>query len=95
MPRLARAASLPHAGKITPPSFRHAWNTISGQRGAALAARQFAPGDTDPRTTQQYDRMRESRAGVPPRRGHLRQPQCRLTAPHLGGATEAARPSNP
>jgi integrase/recombinase XerD len=54
--RLARAAGLPNADKITPHSFRHAWNAIARSRGADLEHRQDAMGHRDPRTTRRYDR---------------------------------------
>lgn len=54
--RLARDAGLPNAGRITPHSFRHAWNAISRARGADLESRQDAMGHKDPRTTRRYDR---------------------------------------
>ena len=58
--RSARAAGLPAAEKITPHSFRHAWATVARERGASLEERQFALGHADPRTTQRYDRARQS-----------------------------------
>ncbi|MBM0201879.1 tyrosine-type recombinase/integrase [Micromonospora sp. STR1s_5] len=58
--RLARAAGMPGWEKISPHSFRHAWNTIARQRGAELEDRQHALGHADPRTTQRYDRNRDS-----------------------------------
>ncbi|MEU7802614.1 tyrosine-type recombinase/integrase [Micromonospora arborensis] len=58
--RLARAAGMPNWEKISPHSFRHAWNTIARQRKADLEDRQHALGHADPRTTQRYDRNRDS-----------------------------------
>jgi site-specific recombinase XerD len=58
--RIAQAAGLPAADKITPHSFRHAWATIARERGASLEERQYALGHADPRTTQRYDRARQS-----------------------------------
>jgi len=58
--RAAHAAGLPAADRITPHSFRHAWATIARERGASLEERQYALGHADPRTTQRYDRARES-----------------------------------
>ncbi len=58
--RAARAAGIPAADKITPHSFRHAWATLARERGATLEERQYALGHADPRTTQRYDRARES-----------------------------------
>ena len=54
--RLAKAAGLPNADRITPHSFRHAWNTMARARGADLEDRQYAMGHRDPRTTRRYDR---------------------------------------
>ena len=58
--RAAITAGLPAADKITPHSFRHAWATLARERGATLEERQYALGHADPRTTQRYDRARES-----------------------------------
>jgi integrase len=54
--RLAREAGLPNADRITPHSFRHAWNGMARRRGAPLEDRQWAMGHKDPRTTRRYDR---------------------------------------
>jgi len=56
--RLAKAAGMAGWEKISPHSFRHAWNTIARERGADLEDRQHALGHADPRTTQRYDRNR-------------------------------------
>jgi site-specific recombinase XerD len=58
--RAAQAAGIPAADKITPHSFRHAWATLARERGASLEERQYALGHADPRTTQRYDRARQS-----------------------------------
>jgi site-specific recombinase XerD len=58
--RLARAAGLPAADRISPHSFRHAWATMAREHGASLEERQYALGHADPRTTQRYDRARAS-----------------------------------
>ena len=58
--RAARAAGLPAAERISPHSFRHAWATLARERGATLEERQHALGHADPRTTQRYDRARDS-----------------------------------
>lgn len=58
--RLARAASLPNADRISPHSFRHAWNGMARKAGAALEDRQDAMGHRDPRTTRRYDRAGRS-----------------------------------
>lgn len=58
--RLARAAGLPNADRITPHSLRHGWNAIARERGASLEDRQHAMGHADPRTTQRYDQQRGS-----------------------------------
>lgn len=54
--RLARAAGLPNWARISPHSFRHAWNAIAKARGASLEDRQDAMAHMDPRTTRRYDR---------------------------------------
>jgi site-specific recombinase XerD len=54
--RLAKKAGLENAEKITPHSFRHAFNTIARAKGADLDARADALGHRDPRTTRRYDR---------------------------------------
>jgi integrase len=58
--RAALAAGIPAAARITPHSLRHAWATVARERGASLEERQYALGHADPRTTQRYDRARES-----------------------------------
>jgi site-specific recombinase XerD len=58
--RCAREAGIPAAEQITPHSFRHAWATLARERGASLEERQYAMGHVDPRTTQGYDRARQS-----------------------------------
>lgn len=63
--RLARRAGLPNWKKITPHSFRHAWNRIAKKRGATLEQRQRALGHVDPRTTQGYDDQIEDLAADP------------------------------
>lgn len=54
--RLAKEAGLENAGKVSPHSFRHAWNEMARGRGAPLEDRQEAMGHRDPRTTRRYDR---------------------------------------
>jgi integrase len=56
--RIARAAGLSSADRITPHSFRHGWSTIAKERGAPLETRQHALGHADARTTQGYDRAK-------------------------------------
>ena len=63
--RVAKAAGLANWERISPHSFRHAWNTIARLLGAALEDRQFALGHADPRTTQRYDRARLALARDP------------------------------
>jgi integrase len=58
--RAATAAGIASANEISPHSFRHAWAAIARERGATLEERQFALGHADPRTTQRYDRARQS-----------------------------------
>lgn len=54
--RLARSAGLPNWERISPHSFRHAWNAMARAGGALLEDRQDAMGHRDPRTTRRYDR---------------------------------------
>ncbi len=63
--RLARAAGLPNWDRISPHSFRHAWNRIARDSGAVLEDRQDAMGHLDPRTTRRYDRSSASLAHDP------------------------------
>lgn len=63
--RLAKAAGVANADKITPHSFRHAWNTLARAEGADLESRQDALGHKDPRTTRRYDRTSGSLARDP------------------------------
>jgi len=58
--RLAKEAGVRNAGKISPHSFRHAWNSMSRAAGAGLEDRQDAMGHRDPRTTRRYDRASRS-----------------------------------
>lgn len=58
--RLAKAAGLDNADRISPHSFRHAWNGMARKAGAALEDRQDAMGHRDPRTTRRYDRAGRS-----------------------------------
>lgn len=63
--RAARAAGLPAANRITPHSFRHAWNATAREAGASLEVRQDSMGHADSRTTQGYDRDRWRLAADP------------------------------
>lgn len=58
--RLARAARLSNADRISPHGFRHAWNGMARKAGADLEDRQDAMGHRDPRTTRRYDRSGRS-----------------------------------
>ncbi|MGN9915856.1 tyrosine-type recombinase/integrase [Micromonospora palomenae] len=58
--RLATAAGLPGWKQISPHACRHPWNTIARRKGADLEDRQRAMGHADPRTTQRYDRDKDS-----------------------------------
>jgi integrase/recombinase XerD len=58
--RLAKEAGVRNAGKISPHSFRHAWNSMARAAGAGLEDRQDAMGHRDPRTTRRYDRAGRS-----------------------------------
>jgi integrase/recombinase XerD len=54
--RVAKAAGMSNWKRITPHSYRHAWNTTAKARGAQLEDRQYQLGHVDPRTTGRYDR---------------------------------------
>ncbi|MFK0217751.1 tyrosine-type recombinase/integrase [Streptomyces vinaceus] len=54
--RVARAAGVPHANKLSPHSLRHSYATALLSKGVALADVQDAMGHADPRTTRRYDR---------------------------------------
>lgn len=54
--RIARRAGLDNADRISPHSFRHAWNTMAREAGGDIEDRQRALGHRDPRTTMRYDR---------------------------------------
>lgn len=58
--RLAKEAKVAGAEKISPHSFRHAWNSMARRQGAKLEDRQDAMGHRDPRTTRRYDRAGRS-----------------------------------
>lgn len=58
--RAAKAAGIAAADRVTPHSFRHTWCTLARESGATLEERQYALGHADPRTTQRYDRARQS-----------------------------------
>ncbi len=53
--RLALAADIEEAHRVTPHSARHAFNTIARQRGAALSTRRIALGHASASTTELYD----------------------------------------
>jgi site-specific recombinase XerD len=56
--RIARAAGLPNADRVTPHSLRHTFVTVARERGASLEEIQDAMAHADPRTTRRYDRAR-------------------------------------
>lgn len=53
--RLAVGAGVRDGHRISPHSFRHAWNSTARREGAMLEDRQRAMGHRDPRTTRRYD----------------------------------------
>jgi site-specific recombinase XerD len=63
--RVAAAAGLPNAGRISPHSARHTWARIAKARGATLDDRQDAMGHSDPRTTRRYDKAAARRSSDP------------------------------
>ena len=58
--RLAAAAGIPAADKLSPHSLRHAFATAARDAGVALEDVQDAMGHADPRTTRRYDRDRHN-----------------------------------
>ncbi len=56
---VARLAKVPHADRISPHSFRHAFATNGLEMGIALDLIQRAMGHADPRTTMRYNQARE------------------------------------
>jgi integrase/recombinase XerD len=58
--RLARAAGLDCADRLSPHSLRHAFVTLALDAGVSLRDVQDAAGHADPRTTRRYDRARHN-----------------------------------
>lgn len=58
--RVAGAAGVEHADRISPHSLRHTFVTLSREAGAPLEDVQDAAGHADPRTTRRYDRGRHN-----------------------------------
>ncbi|MEV6490300.1 tyrosine-type recombinase/integrase [Actinoplanes sp. NPDC051633] len=58
--RLAQAAGIEAAGRLSPHSLRHAFATAARSEGVALEDVQDAMGHADPRTTRRYDRDRHN-----------------------------------
>lgn len=56
--RLAKAAGIPAADRLSPHSLRHAFATTARAKGVPLEDVQDAMGHADPRTTRRYDRDR-------------------------------------
>ncbi|MEV6349573.1 site-specific integrase [Actinoplanes sp. NPDC051851] len=63
--RVAIAAGLPNAHRISPHSFRHAFSRIARSKGAPLEDRQDALGHSDPRTTRRYDQAQKRLSADP------------------------------
>lgn len=57
--KVALAAKVPHADKISPHSLRHTFVTLSFESGAAIEDVQNAVGHRDPKTTVRYNRARQ------------------------------------
>lgn len=58
--RIAKAAGIEHADRISPHSLRHTFVTLSREAGVPLEDVQDAAGHADPRTTRRYDRGRHN-----------------------------------
>ncbi|GHJ07929.1 tyrosine recombinase XerD [Micromonospora humidisoli] len=58
--RLAEAAGIAAAAKLSPHSLRHAFATTAREEGVPLEDVQDAMGHADPRTTRRYDRDRHN-----------------------------------
>jgi site-specific recombinase XerD len=58
--RLAAAAGIPAADRLSPHSLRHAFATAARDAGVPLEDVQDAMGHADPRTTRRYDRDRHN-----------------------------------
>lgn len=58
--RIAKAAGVEHADRISPHSLRHTFVTLSREAGVPLEDVQDAAGHADPRTTRRYDRGRHN-----------------------------------
>ncbi|MBM2616190.1 tyrosine-type recombinase/integrase [Actinoplanes sp. LDG1-06] len=58
--RLAAAAGIPNADRLSPHSLRHAFATAARAEGVPLEDVQDAMGHADPRTTRRYDRDRHN-----------------------------------
>lgn len=58
--RLAKAAGIASAGRLSPHSLRHAFATGAREAGLPLEDVQDAMGHADPRTTRRYDRDRHN-----------------------------------
>ncbi|MFI7601205.1 tyrosine-type recombinase/integrase [Actinoplanes sp. NPDC049681] len=83
--RLAAAAGLPSAGRLSPHSLRHAFATGARAEGVPLEDVQDAMGHADPRTTRRYDRDRHNldrelaRARRPPGQPTITGSDARVT----------------
>jgi len=58
--RIAKAAGIENAERISPHSLRHTFVTLSREAGVPLEDVQDAAGHADPRTTRRYDRGRHN-----------------------------------
>jgi integrase/recombinase XerD len=58
--RIAKAAGLKYADRLSPHSLRHAFVTLALDAGVSLRDVQDAAGHADPRTTRRYDRARHN-----------------------------------
>jgi site-specific recombinase XerD len=84
--RIARAAGVPSASRLSPHSLRHAFATNSREQGVPLEDVQDAMGHADPRTTRRYDRDRHNLE---------RDPALKLGALYTARETSVSPAANP
>lgn len=87
--RIATAAGIPSAARLTPHSLRHTFITLVLDAGAALRDVQDAAGHANANTTRAYDRNRGRLARHPGRTGAGTPRQCPPT--HLSTGKRRVR----